>query len=46
MAMLDSFSPSRTLSGNEVAEEIHGSYLKEWNLELVASLRKETRELP
>jgi len=31
MAMLDSFSPSRTLSGNEVAEEIHGFYLKEWN---------------
>jgi len=30
-AMLDDFTPSRTLSGKEVADEIHEFYLKEWN---------------
>lgn len=31
MTMLDGFTPSRTLSGKEVADEIHEFYLKEWN---------------
>ncbi len=29
--MLDGFTPSRTLSGKEVADEIYEFYLKEWN---------------
>jgi hypothetical protein len=29
--MLDGFTPSRTLSGKEVADEIHEFFLKEWN---------------
>lgn len=30
-AMLDGFAPSDTLSGKDVADEIHKFYLKEWN---------------
>jgi len=32
MAMLDGFAPSGTLSGKDVADEIHEFYLKEWNV--------------